>query len=383
MDGTDNNFMTEKRIWLSIAQPGGREQEFVASAFDSNWITAGGPSVEAFEKELKVYLRTPKEVVALNSGTSAIHLALIQMGVVPGDEVVCQSLTFAASANPVKYLGASPVFVDSEADTWNMSPVYLEKAIIDRLHITGKKPKAIIFVDLYGMPAKINEILDIASKYEIPALEDSAEALGSKYKGRYCGDFGAYGVLSFNGNKIITTSAGGALICPTLEDAHKARYLSTQAKDPAPHYQHSSIGYNYRMSNICAAIGQGQMLVLDKYVERRRNIHQLYKNELKTIPELVYQEESPENISNYWLTSVLFPTYELREKVRLALDAENIESRPIWKPMHLQPVFFSSPFYGELISDNLFNRGLCLPSGSGLEDEDIIRICKIIKSTIV
>ncbi len=374
--------MNKKRIWLSLAQPGGKEMDFVQSVFNENWITAGGPFVDTFEKELQTFLHTKKEIVGLNSGTSAIHLALIQLGIRQGDEVICQSLTFVATVNPIRYLGANPVFVDSEKDTWNMCPVCLEETILSRKKITGIKPKAIIFVDLYGMPAKIKEIKDIAQKYEIPLIEDAAEALGSIYENDYCGNFGDYAILSFNGNKIITTSAGGALICPSTIIAKEIKNLSSQARDEAPHYQHSKIGFNYRMSNVCAAIGSGQMIVLNDFIKKRRHIHHIYVNELHSIKEIEFQTESPGSLSNRWLTCILLPSYEEREKIRLALDAENIESRPVWKPMQLQPVFAEFPYYGKGISDDLFERGLCLPSGSGLDDEDIMRVCNIIKKTI-
>ena len=274
-----------KRIWLSLAHMGGDEQKFIQEAFDTNWVVPLGPNVNGFEKDLRGYLNDDVHVVALSSGTAAIHLALVQLGVGPGDEVICQSFTFAASANPIKYLGASPVFVDSECDTWNMSPVHLREAIVDRIAKTGKKPKAIIPVHLYGMPAKMDEIVAIANEFEIPVLEDAAEALGSEYKGKRCGSFGEFACLSFNGNKMITTSGGGALVCSTEEEAKRTMFYATQARDDAPHYQHSHIGYNYRMSNVCAGIGRGQMMVLDNHVARRRAIHQLlmFRTSLKPL----------------------------------------------------------------------------------------------------
>ena len=322
-------------------------------------------------------------VVALSSGTAAIHLALIQIGVVPGDEVICQSFTFAASANPIKYLGASPVFIDSESDTWNMSPKFLREAIVDRIAKTGKKPKVIIPVHLYGMPAKMDEIVAIANEFEIPVLEDAAEALGSEYKGKRCGSFGEFACLSFNGNKMITTSGGGALVCSTEEEAKRTMFYATQARDDAPHYQHSHIGYNYRMSNICAGIGRGQMMVLDDHVARRRAIHQLYKRELSGIAGVsVFDNPSSDFNSNHWLTCIVVDPAIAgfsREDIRLKMDDANIETRPLWKPMHMQPVFEGTPFYGDGISEVLFDKGLCLPSGSSLTDDDILRVIGVIK----
>ena len=384
------------RIWLSLAHMSGREQEFIQEAFDTNWVVPLGPNVNAFEKSLGDFLienesienkelkNTGKQVVALSAGTAALHLGLILLGVQPGDEVICQSFTFAASANPIAYLEATPVFVDSEKETWNMDPVLLEEAIKDRLEKTGRLPKAIIPVHLYGMPVKMDEVMEVANRYGIPVLEDSAEALGSEYKGRKCGTFGEYGVLSFNGNKMITTSGGGALICPSEEKAKRALFYATQAREQAPHYQHEKIGYNYRMSNICAGIGRGQMFVLDEHVARRRAIHDLYVKLLAGLKgvKVMCQPEGEGFNSNYWLTCITVEPEEAgftREDVRLALDADNIESRPLWKPMHLQPVFKDAPFYGNGTSERLFEIGLCLPSGPTLTDKDVERVAKVVK----
>lgn len=370
--------MTNKKIWLSLATMSGREQDFIREAFDSNWVVPLGPNVDGFEQDLFSFLGGNHPIVALSAGTAALHLALIQLGVKAGDEVICQSFTFAASANPITYLGAHPVFIDSEKDTWNMDPKLLEEAIQDRFAQTRKYPKAIIPVHLYGMPAKMDEILAIARKYSIPVLEDAAEALGSEYKGRKCGTMGEFGVLSFNGNKMITTSGGGALVCKTKEEAAKTKFYATQARDNAPHYQHTEIGYNYRMSNICAGIGRGQMTVLDSHIARRREIHEFYKSKLSGLKGItVFDKPSPDFNANFWLTCILVNPDECgftREDVRLAMEAANIETRPLWKPMHLQPVFADSPFYGTNISENLFNNGLCLPSGSGLTNEDVQRV---------
>lgn len=376
----------KQRIWLSLAHMGGREQDFIKEAFDTNWVVPLGPNVAGFEKDLSNYIGEDKYVVALNSGTAALHLGLILLGVKPGDEVLCQSFTFAATANPIAYLGATPVFVDSEKDTWNMSPVALEEAIKDRIVKTGKKPKVVIPVHLYGMPAKVDEIMAIAAKYEIPVLEDAAEALGSCYKNRHCGTIGEMACLSFNGNKMITTSGGGALVCSTGNEAKEVMFYATQARDDAPHYQHSRIGYNYRMSNICAGIGRGQMFVLDEHIARRRAIHQLYTALLANLDGVtVLQNPSVEFDSNFWLTCILVdPTVAgfTRENVRLALDADNVESRPLWKPMHLQPVFAKSPFYGDGTSEHLFDLGLCLPSSPILSNGDIERIVNLIKGLV-
>ena len=380
------------RIWLSLAHMSGREQEFIQEAFDTNWVVPLGPNVNAFEQSLRDFLIEDRElqienegmcIVALSAGTAALHLGLILLGVEPGDEVICQSFTFAASANTIAYLEATPVFVDSEKDTWNMDPVLLEEAIKDRLEKTGKLPKAIIPVHLYGMPVKMDEVMEVANRYGIPVLEDSAEALGSEYKGKKCGTFGVYGVLSFNGNKMITTSGGGALICPSEAKAKRALFYATQAREQAPHYQHEKIGYNYRMSNICAGIGRGQMFVLDEHVARRREIHDLYVKLLNGVKgvKVMCQPEGGDFNSNYWLTCITVDPEEAgftREDVRLALDEDSIESRPLWKPMHLQPVFKNAPFYGNGTSERLFEIGLCLPSGPTLTDEDVERVAKVI-----
>ncbi|WP_373775946.1 DegT/DnrJ/EryC1/StrS family aminotransferase [Porphyromonas loveana] len=371
-------------MWLSLAEMGGEEQRFIQEAFDTNWVVPLGPNVNGFEADLESYLQIEgKRVVALSAGTAALHLGLVMLGVGRGDEVICQSFTFSASANPIVYQGASPIFVDSEPDTWNMDPKALEAAIKDRIAKTGRKPKAIIPVHLYGMPAKMDEIMAIAQKYDIPVLEDAAEAIGSTYKGRRCGSFGAYGALSFNGNKMITTSGGGALVCPDGAAAKRVMFYATQARDEAPHYQHSHIGYNYRMSNICAGIGRGQMLVLEHHIAKRKQNHRRYMELLADVKGIsVLDNPSSDFDSNFWLTCIVVDPDEAgfsREEVRLALEAENIESRPLWKPMHLQPVFSQCPFYGDGTSEALFNDGLCLPSGSLLEEEDLERVCRVIK----
>jgi dTDP-4-amino-4,6-dideoxygalactose transaminase len=370
--------MPQEKIWLSSPHMGGTEQKYVNEAFDTNWVAPLGPNVNNFEIDLETYLNQNVFVGALSSGTAALHLGLILLDVKPGDEVICQSMTFSASANPIAYLGATPVFIDSEMETWNMCPIALEEAIKDRIS-KGIKPKAIIPVHLYGMPAKMDEIRRIANQYEIPILEDSAEALGSSYKNQKCGTFGDISVLSFNGNKIITTSGGGAMVTHTKELKDKAVFLSTQARDNAPHYQHSEIGYNYRMSNICAGIGRGQMEVLDKHVNFRRANHQFYSDVFSKINDVVLlTEPSSDFFSNHWLSAVLLKSYEQREALRLAFEAVNIETRPLWKPMHLQPVFKNAPYYGGNVSENLFEKGLCLPSGSNLTESDRTRISNVI-----
>ncbi len=332
---------------------------------------------------MKTYLNENIEVAALSAGTAALHLALIILGVKYDDEVICQSFTFSASANPITYVGAKPVFVDSEPETWNMCPKALETAINDRI-TKGKKPKAIIVVHLYGMPAKLNEITEIANRYEIPLIEDAAEALGSTFKGQKCGTFGEMSILSFNGNKIITTSGGGALVCKTKEQKDKAVFLSTQARDNAPHYQHSEIGYNYRMSNISAGIGRGQMKVLNDRIEARRKNHQFYLNLFENFEGVtVFNEPNSDYFSNHWLSAIVIDEKKAgfnREQLRLALDQENIESRPLWKPMHLQPIFESAPYFGGNVAEELFKNGLCLPSGSNLNEEDLERIKNVILS---
>ncbi|WP_299824157.1 aminotransferase class I/II-fold pyridoxal phosphate-dependent enzyme [uncultured Pontibacter sp.] len=373
------------KIWLSSPHMGGTEEKYVKEAFDTNWIAPLGPNVDGFERDLENYLGNDVHVAALSSGTAALHLALIILGVKAGDEVICQSMTFSASANPIAYQGATPVFVDSETLTWNMSPEYLEEAIKDRIS-KGKKPKAIIVVHLYGMPAEMDRIMQVADKYEIPVVEDAAEALGSSYKGRKLGTFGAMSILSFNGNKIITTSGGGALVSTNEEWIKKARFLATQARDNAPHYQHSHIGYNYRMSNICAGIGRGQMEVLQDRVDARRANYTFYKNELDAKTFTFAEEPNEDYYSNRWLTTVLVDNAEGavdREAVRLALEKDNIESRPLWKPMHLQPVFAGTPFYGDGTSERLFEKGLCLPSGSNLTDEEKASVVQKINAACV
>ncbi len=358
---------------------GGHEQEFIKEAFDKNWVAPLGPNVDGFEQDLQKYTQV-SHAAALSSGTAAIHLALILLGVSAGDEVLCQSFTFSASANPIAYCGATPVFIDSEAESWNMSPAFLEEAIKDRLE-KGKKPKALVVVHLYGMPADMDSIMEIASRYEIPVVEDAAEALGSTYKGKAMGSFGKYSILSFNGNKIITTSGGGALLSEDEEGIEKARFLSTQARDNAPHYQHSHIGYNYRMSNICAGIGRGQMMVLNERVAQRRKNFEFYKESFKDIEGLSVLNEPEGYSSNRWLSTILIDKEAGidREQLRLALLEDNIESRPLWKPMHLQPVFEGTPFYGDGTAEQLFNGGLCLPSGSNLAQEELDRVARIVK----
>lgn len=388
-----------KKIWLSLAHMSGKEQQFIQEAFDTNWVVPLGPNVDGFEKDLADYLGGEKQIVALSAGTAAIHLGLIQLGVGPGDEVICQSFTFSASANPIMYLGASPVFVDSEPDSWNISPALLEAAIKDRITVTGKKPKAIIPVHLYGMPARMDEVNHIAKMYEIPVLEDAAEALGSKYQGKFCGTFGDFACLSFNGNKMITTSGGGALVCSTSEAAAKTKFYATQARDNAPHYQHSEIGYNYRMSNICAGIGRGQMFVLDEHIQKRRSNNTLYKELLKDVPGISFHENPTSDFeSNMWLSCILVDHSKAgftREDLRLKMESENIETRPLWKPMHLQPVFVHTPFYTNSptplvdvagkqrpigVSGKLFEDGLCLPSGPMVSNEDIQRVVGVIRN---
>lgn len=352
----------------------GHEQEYIRSAFETNWVTPLGPNVNGFEEELKDYLGQDRRVVALSSGTAALHLALVQLGVGPQDEVVCQSFTFAASANPIVYQGATPVFVDSEPDTWNMSPELLERAIVDRKAQTGRYPKAIILVHLYGMPAKTDEILEIASHYEIPVIEDAAEALGSEYKGRKCGTFGEFGVLSFNGNKMITTSGGGALICKSAEQAARTLFLATQAREDRPYYHHEKIGYNYRLSNICAGIGRGQMHALPRFLARRREIKALYTRLFDNANGInVMRNPDKRFDSNYWLTCLTVGSDGSgdADRIRRYLDSANIESRLLWKPLHLQPVFSSCPAYTDGTSESIFSRGLCLPSSPVLTDEEI------------
>ncbi len=359
---------------------GGEEKKFIDEAFEANWISPAGPHLGKFEEAIAGYTGVP-HVVALSSGTAALHLALIQLGVQAGDEVICQSFTFAASANPIVYMGATPVFVDSERITWNMDPVLLEEAV--RAGISkGKKPAAIVYVHLYGMPAQIDEIRQIAQRYEIPLIEDAAEALGARYKGVPTGNFGDISFFSFNGNKIITTSGGGALLSRTKKYVDDARFLATQARDPAPHYQHSRIGYNYRLSNISAGIGRGQMLVLDRHMAARRKIYDRYLQALGQHDRIKFLEEPEGHYSNRWLTCILLPDKKSRDRLMEVLSAENIESRPLWKPLHLQPVFRDAPFFGAGVSEDLFLRGLCLPSGSELKKQVQIHIIKLILNKI-
>ena len=374
--------MSEK-IWLSSPHMGGNEQNYIKSAFDENWIAPLGPNVTGFEKDLEDYLGEDSHVACLSSGTGAIHLALVIAGVQRDDEVICQTFTFCGSSNPIAYVGAKPVFVDSELDTWNMCPNHLEEAIKDRIK-AGKKPKAVILVHLYGMPAKIDEIEKVCKKYNIFLIEDAAEALGSKYKGRACGTFGDISILSFNGNKIITTSGGGALVCRNKETKDKAIFLATQARDNAPHYEHSVIGYNYRMSNIIAGIGRGQMEILNKHVDLRRKNNKFYKELFSNRLDIeVLEEPSKDYFSNHWLSVILFKKTDKvfnKENLRIFLQNFNIESRPLWKPMHLQPIYKNEKYYGDSNASSLFERGLCLPSGSNLTENQLDRIKKSINN---
>lgn len=373
----------KSKIWLSSPHMGGGEMKYVQEAFDQNWVAPLGKNVDEFENAIQEFIEEDKFVAALSSGTAALHLALIQLGVGYGDEVICQSFTFSASANPIKYLGANPVFVDSDPVNWNMSPFFLEEAIKDRIS-KNKKPKAVIIVHLYGMPALMDEITAICSKYEIPLIEDSAEALGSTYKNKKCGTFGDFAILSFNGNKIITTSGGGALVGPTKETKEKTIFLSTQARDNAPHYQHSEIGYNYRLSNICAGIGRGQMEVLSDRIQQRRAINDFYKDVFSNIDAVnLFSEASSDFFSNHWLSSITIDkkvTTRTNQELMAAFAEENIETRPLWKPMHLQPVFNDCQYYGETVSEELFTAGLCLPSGSNITNDDKNRIYEVISN---
>lgn len=377
------------RIYLCLAHMSGKEQQYIQEAFDTNWVVPLGPNVNAFEEDLAAFVnRTDgdakkKKVVALSAGTAAIHLGLIMLGVEKGDEVICQSFTFAASANPVVYQGGTPVFVDSEPNTYNMDPQLLEEAIKDRIKKTGKKPKAIILVYLYGMPARIDEIMEIARRYEIPVLEDAAEGFGSRYKGQVCGTFGNYGVMSFNGNKMITTSGGGALICPDAEAKKRVMFYATQARESFPYYQHEKIGYNYRMSNICAGIGRGQMTVADEHVKHHLWVHEQYKVRLGENTDGIVVHSAPERYMepNYWLSTIRFEDGKHtidRELLPLAekLSAIGVETRPLWKPMHLQPVYKDAPAYVNGVSERLFSCGLCLPSGPYVGEAEIEYIVK-------
>ncbi len=411
----------QKRIYLCLAHMSGQEQKFIQEAFDTNWVVPLGPNVNGFEEDLKHFVEENKEVVALSSGTAAIHLALIACGVQAGDEVICQSFTFCASANPVTYVGATPVFVDSEPGSWNMDPTLLEQAIIDRKAKTGKYPKAIIPVALYGMPYDIEAIMAIADKYGIPVIEDAAEGMGSRWKGRVLGTFGEYGVLSFNGNKMITTSGGGALICKNQAAKDKIMWYATQAREAYPYYQHEAIGFNYRLSNICAGIGRGQMTILNNHLAHHRHIAQLYREAFASIEGITFHDApSADYDANYWLCTILLDE-KLRvkneeaayaqmvqgavggaagvvhtggsihtdcepnrnvEAMRICLDKAGIESRPLWKPMHKQPVFKNAPAYVNGVSEAMFKRGLCLPSGPMVTDEDIAYIIENIKNAI-
>ena len=410
-----------KRIYLCLAHMSGKEQAFIQEAFDTNWVVPLGPNVNGFERDLEEFVKEDKKVVALSAGTAAVHLALIACGVKPGDEVICQSFTFCASCHPIVYLGATPVLVDSEPETWNMDPVLLEKAILDRIEKTGKKPKAIVPVYLYGMPAKLEEIMAVADKYEIPVIEDAAEGLGSRYNGQVCGTFGRYGVLSFNGNKMITTSGGGALICPDEEAKQRIMFYATQAREGFPYYQHEEIGYNYRMSNICAGIGRGQMTVLEEHVKHHQRLAALYEQLLAEVDGVAFHKSPSEKYdSNYWLNTItLDPQLKVKgeeeayaqvvtgavggaagvthaaasahtdcepnrnvEAMRIALDKAGIESRPLWKPMHKQPVYRHVPAYTNGVSENLFKVGLCLPSGPCVSEEDVAYIVSEIKNCL-
>lgn len=368
------------KIWLSSPHMGGGEQKYVQEAFDTNWVAPLGPNVNNFEKDLEFFLGNNVHVSALSSGTAALHLGLILLGVQPGDEVICQSMTFSASANPIAYLGAKPIFIDSDLDTWCMCPQALQEAIENRL-ASGVKPKAIIPVHLYGMPAKMDKINAIAKQFDIPVLEDAAEALGAYYNQQQCGTFGDIAVLSFNGNKIITTSGGGAMVAKDEAYNKQAVFLATQARDEAPHYQHSHIGYNYRMSNIVAGIGRGQMEVLKDRVDARRAVYEKYKAYFEGIEGVSIQPELPQSYSNRWLTAIVLDPSKFngknREDLRLALLEENIESRPLWKPMHMQPVFADALYFGGNIAEKLFEDGLCLPSGSNMTEEEMERIVDV------
>lgn len=362
--------MKSKRILLSPPHMGGTELTYIAQAFQDNWIAPAGPHIDLLENRLVDFLDQKSQVVALNSGTAAIHLGLQLLGVQKGDFVLCQSLTFIASVNPVLYLGAIPVFIGSEKETWNLCPIALEEAILNQLN-KGIQPKAIVVVHLYGMPAKMNEIITISKKYNIPILEDAAEALGSSYTNQPCGTFGDFGVFSFNGNKVITTSGGGALLCHSEAVKKKAVFLATQAKEDAVYYEHTQVGYNYRMSNISASIGLGQLEVLSEHIQHRKQNHHFYKQLFENLSQVTIHQEPSENfISNHWLTVIQLASFEQREALRLHLEKYNIESRPVWKPMHLQPLFQDNLYFGDDLADKLFDNGLCLPSGSNLSEED-------------
>lgn len=380
-------------IKLSLPHLAGKEQEYVSEAIESTWIVPLGPYVDEFEHRLDQYLGAG-HAVALSAGTAAIHLGLVMAGVKPGDEVICQSLTFAASCNPIVYLGAKPVFIDSEKETWNLDPSVLDKAIADRLKVTGKLPAAIVVVHLYGMPAKMDEVLEIGHRYGIPVVEDAAEALGSEYNGHKCGTLGNFGALSFNGNKIITTSGGGALICHTEKEASRVRFLATQARENRPYYYHESLGYNYRLSNVSAAIGCAQIEELAERVARRRKIHSLYKTGLSDLDGVTVQDNPSENVSsNFWLSTILIDkalTGKTPDEVRLALLDRGIETRLLWRPMNMQPIYADCPYYSEStqkgdnsgVGEWLFDRGLCLPSGSSLTDEEIMTVINALREVL-
>lgn len=413
--------MTQKRILLCLAHMSGHEMKFIQEAFDTNWVVPLGPNVNGFEKDLEQYMGQNKRVVALSAGTAAVHLALIACGVGPGDEVIVQTFTFCASSHPITYLGATPVFVDSESETWNMSPELLEETIKDRIAKTGRKPKAIIPVYLYGMPGKIEELLAVASRYDIPVIEDAAEGFGSRYNGQMVGTFGRFGVLSFNGNKMITTSGGGALVCPDEESYNRIMYFATQARESYPYYQHTEIGYNYRMSNICAGIGRGQMMILDEHIKHHQHIAELYREAFKQVDGIEFHDNPDVKMSsNFWLNTItIAPDVKVKgqenayktivkgavggaagvvhqaltahtdcepndnvEAMRVYLDANNIESRPLWKPMHKQPVYKDAPAYINGVSESLFRQGLCLPSGPMVTDDDVARIVSTIKDSL-
>jgi dTDP-4-amino-4,6-dideoxygalactose transaminase len=374
--------MNQSRIWLSSPHMGGNEEKFVKEAFDTNWVSPVGANINGFESDLESYLGQGSKVGVLSSGTAAIHLGLILLGVEAGDAVICQSMTFSASANPILYLGATPIFIDSELETWNLCPLVLEEAIIDSI-AKGKKPKAIVAVHLYGVPYKIDEVRVVADRYEIPILEDSAEALGSSYKGKKCGTFGDIAALSFNGNKIITTSCGGAIVSASEELKDRALFYASQSRDDVAHYEHSEIGYNYRMSNISAGIGRGQMEVLDLHIGFRVKMHDFYVDLFSDIEGVdVFSSPNKDYASNYWLSTILISpdaSHGVSNKdLRFAFEAEDIETRPLWKPMHLQPIFSSYPYYGNKTAETLFERGLCLPSGSNLTDNDRARIAAVV-----
>ncbi len=375
--------MAKDKIYLCLAHMSGEEQKFIQQAFDTNWVTPLGPNVDGFEQDLEAFLGGDKAVAAVSSGTAAIHLALVLLGVTKGDEVLCQSFTFAASANPIVYQGATPVFVDSEEGSWNMSPRLLEDAIVDRTKKTGRKPKAIVVVHLYGMPAMMDEIMEVAHRYAIPVVEDAAEAMGSVYDGRKCGTIGDYGILSFNGNKMITTSGGGAIVCPSAEEKKRAIFYATQAREPRPYYHHEHIGYNYRLSNISAGIGRGQMTIVNEHIAHHQRVASLYADLLKDVEGIkVHLSPSEKAQSNYWLTTITIDpstTGTDNEHVRLHLEALGIESRPLWKPMHLQPVYEDAVAYVSGVSEKIFNMGLCLPSGPCVSCEDVEMIVREIK----